>query len=226
MLLKTRDGGTTWVLQSTAKVKNLFSVYFPAVNIGYAVGSGGTILKTADTGNTWTVQPSGISSNLFCVRFTDVNAGYATGGYGVILKTINGGLSWVAQASGTTRDIYSIHFPTVDTAYAVGFGTGSGSGGILKSPPLPALVKQSATKHPFITLEMGRNGVVWFDLLKRSPVKLSVLDLRGRLAANVLEETWDSGLHFVDLSNMNLLRGSYLLDFRMDDYHRAIRFRR
>ncbi len=223
-ILKTKDGGTTWTLQAEITSKKLFSVYFPSTDRGYAVGAEGAILKTADTGKTWTVLTSGISSALFCVRFTDVNAGYATGGYGVILKTINGGRTWVSQASHTTRDIYCIQFPTVDTVYAGGFATNSGSGGVLRATVITA--KQAAAKRSATEMEMGRNGELVFDMPHRSRVKITVLDLQGRLLAKALEEVWEPGPHLVDVSGVNLPHGFYLLDLMAEGYHRAIRFNR
>jgi hypothetical protein len=55
-ILKTTNGGVTWVSQTLMTTYNLLSVDFPLnVSTGYAVGGYGTILKTTD-GGTWVEQ--------------------------------------------------------------------------------------------------------------------------------------------------------------------------
>ncbi|MFQ5499597.1 MAG: WD40/YVTN/BNR-like repeat-containing protein [Candidatus Zixiibacteriota bacterium] len=49
-ILRTTDGGDTWVSQSSGKANWLTSVFFTDANTGTAVGSGGTILRTIDGG--------------------------------------------------------------------------------------------------------------------------------------------------------------------------------
>ena len=83
----------------------LYSVHFPDVNTGYAVGNIGTIVKTTDGGTTWNSQSSGTSYFLYSVYFPDTNIGYAVGGdplgnFGNILKTTNGGTTWTGQLIG------------------------------------------------------------------------------------------------------------------------------
>jgi len=57
--LSTTDGGATWPSQVSGTVSWLSGVSFVDVNIGTAVGSGGTILRTTDRGTTWRRQASG-----------------------------------------------------------------------------------------------------------------------------------------------------------------------
>ena len=59
IILKTIDGGKSWVSLSSwsndslQSVFPLYSVYFTNINTGYAVGSGGGIIKTTDGGKNW-----------------------------------------------------------------------------------------------------------------------------------------------------------------------------
>lgn len=46
LVLKTKDGGTTWSSLSVGADYNLTSVFFPDRNMGYAVGGDGAIFKT------------------------------------------------------------------------------------------------------------------------------------------------------------------------------------
>ncbi|MDZ7622914.1 MAG: YCF48-related protein [Ignavibacteriaceae bacterium] len=72
----------------------LWSIDFPisgASQVGYAVGSQGTILKTYDAGINWQQQITGTSLKLNKVHFKDLNSGFAVGENGIILRTTSGG---------------------------------------------------------------------------------------------------------------------------------------
>jgi photosystem II stability/assembly factor-like uncharacterized protein len=58
-ILRTTDGGTTWVSQTSGTSNNLFGVSFTDANTGTAVGFNGTILRTTDGGATWASQTAG-----------------------------------------------------------------------------------------------------------------------------------------------------------------------
>jgi photosystem II stability/assembly factor-like uncharacterized protein len=124
VILKTTDGGITWVTQNSGY--DLNSIYFTDANTGFAVGYNGTILKTTDGGTNWVAQNSNSTRKLSSVHFPSADSGYVVGGddydVSIILKTTNGGANWVTQDSGTYANLLSVHFPTVDTGYAVGVG--------------------------------------------------------------------------------------------------------
>jgi photosystem II stability/assembly factor-like uncharacterized protein len=111
-ILKTNDGGYSWILQSYAGGN---SVYFVDSNNGWIIGS--EILRTSDGGNNWFSQ-SNIGGN--CIYFVDKNIGWIVGEAGAIYKTINGGTDWTIQQSGTTNNLFSIHFSDFNNGCAVG----------------------------------------------------------------------------------------------------------
>lgn len=121
-ILRTINGGTTWVAQTSGTSENLEGVFFTNTNAGIIVGQSGTILKTTDGGTNWVPQTSGITSTLFSVSFADVNTGWAVGQDGIILKTIDGGTSWGPQTSGTLEWLLSVSFTDANTGEAVGTG--------------------------------------------------------------------------------------------------------
>jgi photosystem II stability/assembly factor-like uncharacterized protein len=124
-VIKTTNGGSSWILQNPGVTKDIFQVVFPTdANIGYAVGDSGLILKTTNGGINWFSQTSGTNRKLRSVCFPiDNNIGYVVGDYGIILKTTNGGSTWNPLISGTTQNLYSVSFPNnVDTGYVVGTG--------------------------------------------------------------------------------------------------------
>jgi Secretion system C-terminal sorting domain/Photosynthesis system II assembly factor YCF48 len=76
---------------SSGKPYGLSSISFPSPNMGFAVGSSGTILKTTNSGVTWTTLPSRTINNLYAVNFADTTTGYTVGDTGTILNTTNSG---------------------------------------------------------------------------------------------------------------------------------------
>jgi len=91
-IAKTTNGGSNWL--STMFTNPLWSIDFPisgASQVGYAVGSQGTILKTYDAGANWQQQISGTNLKLNKVHFKDFDFGFAVGENGIILRTTTGG---------------------------------------------------------------------------------------------------------------------------------------
>ncbi len=75
-------------------INPLWSIDFPisgASQVGYAVGSQGTILKTYNAGANWQQQISGTTLKLNKVHFKDFDFGFAVGENGIILRTTSGG---------------------------------------------------------------------------------------------------------------------------------------
>ncbi len=119
-ILKTTDGGNTWISQISGTTNTLCSVYFVDSNTGYVVGYSGLILKTSNGGINWNIQPSGVTYNLLSVYFTNSQIGYSVGYSGTILKTIDGGVTWNQQISGTTNRLSAVYFTNNLIGYAVG----------------------------------------------------------------------------------------------------------
>jgi photosystem II stability/assembly factor-like uncharacterized protein len=100
-ILRTTDGGFTWVSQPSGTTESLYGVFFTDADTGTVVGNHGTILRTTDGGSSWTSQASGTTSILYDVAFDHPSAGFAVGAAGTILHTTDGGSTWVRQASGS-----------------------------------------------------------------------------------------------------------------------------
>jgi hypothetical protein len=101
-ILRTTDGGTTWVSQISGTTNWLYSVSFTDANTGTAVGDGGAILRTTDGGTTWVSQISRTGQSLYGVSFTDANTGTAVGDGGIILRTNTGGIMAVKGYGSAT----------------------------------------------------------------------------------------------------------------------------
>jgi photosystem II stability/assembly factor-like uncharacterized protein len=108
MILRTTDGGNTWVRQNSGVSEpfagiNLFGVHFANTEIGTIVGQDGIILRTTDSGNNWEQQTSNTTDWFYAVHFSDENHGAAVGFVsGTIVRTTDGGQNWTAQTSQAT----------------------------------------------------------------------------------------------------------------------------
>jgi hypothetical protein len=85
-ILKTSNGGNSWLIQSSGTINSLNSVHFTNAQNGWAVGNSGTLLKTSDGGSSWQNQSSGTIYPLYSVHFTDPQNGWTVGNFGNILK--------------------------------------------------------------------------------------------------------------------------------------------
>ena len=119
-ILKTMDGGASWIPQISGTTENLGFVYFIDANNGWTVGGGGTILSTTNGGTSWIPQTSGTVKLLRSVSFITNNIGWIVGDAGTILMTSNGGSTWVPQESGTTENLMSVHLIDGNHGWAVG----------------------------------------------------------------------------------------------------------
>jgi len=112
-ILRTTDGGISWVDISGLHRRPLYAVSFFNANIGTAVGGNEIILRTTDGGDHWTSMPwrkifrgwfrerplSGVG-----VSFGDPDIGFAVGtnqdGSPALMRTRDGGVSWTVWRPG------------------------------------------------------------------------------------------------------------------------------
>jgi photosystem II stability/assembly factor-like uncharacterized protein len=120
-IIKTTDGGETWITQYLGRTNNFQAVQFPVDALtGYAGGYNGIILKTTNGGTNWVQLTIGILSDVYSIHFPrDAQTGYV--GSDIIWKTTNGGTTWDSLNPGTNPWFFSVHFqPDVQIGYAVG----------------------------------------------------------------------------------------------------------
>ncbi len=124
-ILKTTDGGETWVGSSErARVgetrNNLENIWFVSPTTGWIIGSYGTLLHTTDGGETWEKQKAGFDNNLFGIHFFDEKTGWICGQEGLILHTSDGGKTWKQQKAESYDDLHDIIFVDARVGWAVG----------------------------------------------------------------------------------------------------------
>ena len=124
-ILKTTDGGETWVGSSErARVgetrNNLEGIWFVSPTTGWVIGSFGTLMQTTDGGETWEKLNPGFDNNLFGIHFLDETTGWICGQEGLILHTTDGGATWNQQKTESYDDLHDITFVDNMVGWAVG----------------------------------------------------------------------------------------------------------
>lgn len=122
-ILRTDDGGDTWITQLNDGRFYLRAIFFldedTGITVGGFGGGGSVILRTIDGGAHWLEQILSDVS-LFGISFSG-NVGTAVGLGGVILRSVDGGQTWDRQQSGTTVFLTAVAQADANTATAVGW---------------------------------------------------------------------------------------------------------
>ncbi len=166
-VLKTTDGGSTWVMCDHPGHEPLYSIAFldrdTLVSAGGAFG--GTVIRSTDSGINWyyVTQAEGINA------FTAVDTEYiwAVGDYATILHSTDGGTTWQNQRA-LEPDIYggsfwAVSFPNRNVGYVSGSAffvnartRKTTDGGLTWFFPVGnGLPNQAVTDLKFITPDLG-----------------------------------------------------------------------
>ncbi|MCX6157978.1 MAG: YCF48-related protein [Ignavibacteriae bacterium] len=134
-ILKTFDGGKTWLSTNLGNNYSLNSIYFVDQNTGYIAGGYSVttppypyytyyyskIFKSTNAGLSWNLifGMNNEYSILKSITFTSGNTGYCVGSGGYLRKTTNGGMNWATQNLGTGW-LYSVNFINPNTGFICG----------------------------------------------------------------------------------------------------------
>ncbi len=138
-ILKTDDGGKTWVrkiARSEASGEaanprargiraNLMGIQMLNAEIGFITGSENTILKTTDGGETWVgsserARVGETRNNLENISFVSRTTGWIIGSFGTLLQTTDGGETWNKRDAGFDNNLFGIHFFDENTGWICG----------------------------------------------------------------------------------------------------------
>lgn len=124
-ILKSTNGGTSWVTQYSGTGKPLLGVSFRSASTGGTAGGdvlngGNAAARTVNGGSNWSGQPVPSTRVLSDVWYVDATTGYISGYWGTILKTIDGGSNWVSQTTGTSANFHGVSFANTSLGVTVG----------------------------------------------------------------------------------------------------------
>ncbi|MGB3076869.1 MAG: YCF48-related protein [Chitinophagales bacterium] len=123
-ILKTTDGGATWMPQGENLEKALNRINFISSDTGFIVGIDGKMYKTLDGGNTYILYQSGRYQPLHDVWMLNAHKGFCCGGdgykTGYIYTTNDGGDSWSIDTF--PQEFRSLFFTDEETGFVAGYG--------------------------------------------------------------------------------------------------------
>jgi photosystem II stability/assembly factor-like uncharacterized protein len=93
-ILRSVDGGLTWVVVPSGTSVALKSVAFAGAGLGLAAGESGTILRSVDGGLTWTAAASGTGLPLAAVAFAGSESAAFAVGSDSVFRSTDGGQAW------------------------------------------------------------------------------------------------------------------------------------
>ena len=139
-VLRTTDGGISWVEVQIGTNKKLKDICFVNEYTGWIVGGNdsevspdtGIVLHTTNGGTSWTQQTCDASWQLNGVCFINENIGWVVGGGGgaffsdnrIILHTTDGGSNWLLQLSDLLPRLRDVCFLNNNIGWAVGGARG------------------------------------------------------------------------------------------------------
>ncbi|MEW5843122.1 MAG: YCF48-related protein [Bacteroidota bacterium] len=227
IIVKSTDGGNTWVNQKSGTTESLRSIYFIDPNNGWICGSGGKVLHTTNGGETWDAQSIGSIIDLNSVFFINDVRGWIVGNMGTILVTFNSGNKWFFQESRTVSDLYDVFFLDKDNGWVVGnysiiHKTTTGGETSIKEEnksPTDFVLYQNypnpfnpTTTIKFSIPSVGRNSI------STSKVTLKVYDLLGREITTLVNEEKLAGNYEVKFDGSKLCSGVYFYRLTAGDF--------
>lgn len=123
-ILKTTNGGDTWVVQTTPETKNLASISSKNDSEVIAVGDLATVYYSNDGGASWLKQDSssiGVGyANLNYVGYSNGSSFYVAGDNGIVLNASIPGIAWKKLSSNSQSNLNALKFVGLDTVWALG----------------------------------------------------------------------------------------------------------
>jgi photosystem II stability/assembly factor-like uncharacterized protein len=120
LIMKTTDGGESWINQNSPIPSELEAVQFANADTGWIAVRINKVLRTFNGGDDWETIELNTGHHLFSLCFIGTQTGWICGSNGSVFKTIDGGLTWQLKNSNTSNHLRSIYFANSSFGYASG----------------------------------------------------------------------------------------------------------
>jgi photosystem II stability/assembly factor-like uncharacterized protein len=229
---KTTNGGINWTNQfsemSYHAVCNIYDLFFPSINTGFAIGYNQAVyklFKTYSGGTNWMVDTV---SEFYGIYFANDFTGWVCGANGVVKKTTNSGQSWFNSPTQISNNLNSIYFVDNNTGWVAGNGgiiLKTTNGGILTVEPISSEIPKSYSlsqnyPNPFNPSTKIRFSVPSgkFEIPNQSKVKIIVYDLLGREITRLVNEQLKPGTYEVEFDGSNFASGVYYYTLQTESF--------
>lgn len=163
-IIKTTNGGLTWLPKVISQSGNVTQIEFPNPSRGYALskatdfgGFENRLSRSTDSGETWVNTSFRSLETLSEMAFFDQNNGLVCGTAGTVIKTTNGGNTWNIIQLPTTFRLTAISYATANVVLC-----GAEEGKIFRSVnggdnwlPININTVQTINKITFISPTVG-----------------------------------------------------------------------
>ena len=230
IILKTFNGGISWIQYESPTTNHLRKVQFPEINIGYAVGANGTIIKYLGNFNYINViYPNGDDTLLvgssYSILWDSQNINDVKIDYSIDdgLNWINiidslpssGLLEWIVPNTPTTQGRIKISdknnpgiFDISDEAFQIDYLVG-----VDDTHKLYYYNLSQNYPNPF-----NPSTVISYQLPVIGFVTLKVYDILGREVATLVNEEKPAGEYEVEFNGTNLPSGIYFYQIKAGNY--------
>ncbi len=219
-ILKTTNGGDTWVSRNIITGQGINDIYFTDSNHGWVVGYQ-FIAKTTNGGINWSTTP--ITFLAGKCSMIDELKGWIIGAEGEMMYTLDGGNHWNLSYQITNNNLRDLFFVGDDGWIVGGWGTilHTTNGGVTfieeeknSTQPKEFLLQQNYP-NPF-----NPSTSIQYAISSTQFVTLKVYDLLGREVATLVNEEKPAGSYNVEftINNLQLSTGIYFYRLQAGNY--------
>jgi len=235
VILKTTDGGNTWirVYRSSRQFEWCWKISINGNSVFASIqraGSGiSNILKTTNMGSEWQEIPFRVFSQQG-IGFVNENTGWV-GGFGSNYETTNGGAEW--HLAGWGVNLNRIRFLSDTLAYAVGNRIYKYSREPVGINIITGIIPASFYLHQNYPNPFNPVTKIKFDITRdaRRPVgasetqdvKLDVYDALGREVQNLVNQNLSPGSYEVEFDGSNFSSGIYFYELITNGFNEVKR---
>ncbi len=236
LILKTSDGGQSWLIKNSESITDLKKVVFFNLNLGVCVGSSGTILITTDGGENWSRKNSSATEDLNSISFINTKSFWVGGKNRKILSTTDLGNTWKSYDDVISGSIVSLGFFNQNTGWVAGgesiYRYNDGASPDLITTASDSLLEigqfgqsnlQKITESGFeipdeFQLEQNYPNpfnpetTIRFSIPQAGNVTLTVYNILGKKIAELINEYRDPGSYSVKFNASNYSSGLYIYE--------------
>lgn len=212
VIIKTTDGGKSWVQKSSTTNNTLWKIQAFSYNNIFICGLNGILLYSNDGGENWIAINLNVGNNLLSLKVIDEQTGWLCGSDSILFKTTNGGNAWFRKTTGFQGVYRDIDFYDANLGYICstsGFlvtengGESWGSkiyGGFNTVEPLTdsIVIAGSPTGHIFYSEDRGTSWTIvntaWSSNIQSIEMVNDTLGYASALFTNGYYFTTDGGL--------------------------------